>query len=673
MNQLRPPDADPPSRVVIERVQPEIDGGRYAIKRTPGEEVRVSADVFADGHDHIAGVLRFRLIETALETLPAGVDCDWHEVPLESLGNDRWEAGFTVRALGFYEYALEAWIDRFETWRDEVGKKFAAGQDVASELLEGAAIVQLAGERAAGAPRDAEAARDDSAWLLEVAATLRRGQAQPERVAIALGTRLQRAMAVHADRRGSVAYTTGQRVLVERERARFSTWYEMFPRSARARDGRGGTFDDVAARLPDIAAMGFDVLYVPPIHPIGRSFRKGRNNALVAGPLDPGSPWAIGGLEGGHTAVEPGLGTIEDFDRLVVTAGNLGVEIALDLAYQASPDHPFVREHPDWFRQRPDGTIKHAENPPKKYQDIYPFDFESPAWQALWRALVDVVAFWIDHGVRIFRVDNPHTKPFGFWEWLIAEVRRHHADVIFLAEAFTRPKVMRFLAKIGFSQSYSYFTWRNTREELVEHFTELTTTELREYMRPNLFANTPDILHEYLQRGGRPAFMVRLVLAGTLGASYGIYSGFEICENRAVPGTEEHLDSEKYQVREWDWNRPGHIKELVARVNQARRDSPALQHDATLRFRATDNGALLAYSKTSPDGRDAVFVVVNLDPYNLQHGWVRFPALEWGIPPGVRFRVADLLSDERYEWRDEWNYVRLEPGVSPAHVLRLVP
>jgi starch synthase (maltosyl-transferring) len=415
--------------------------------------------------------------------------------------------------------------------------------------------------------------------------------------------------------------------------------------------------------------MGFDVLYLPPIHPIGKSFRKGPNNTLRAGPGDPGSPWAIGGETGGHKAVEPGLGTIADFDRFVSTARSHGLEIALDLAYQASPDHPYVQEHPEWFRQRPDGTIKYAENPPKKYQDIYPINFESEAWQALWHELKSVIEFWIGHGVKIFRVDNPHTKPFRFWEWALGEVRRSHPDAIFLSEAFTRPKVMKYLAKCGFSQSYTYFTWRNTKAELTEYFTELTRTEVRDYMRPNLFANTPDILHEYLQHGGRPAFEARFVLAATLGASYGIYSGFELGENVPVrPGSEEYLDSEKYQIRIRKFDDPGSLAELIARVNAIRRAHPALQRDWGLRFHSTDNPQLVCYSKRSADGTDVVLVVVNLDPFNMQHGFVQLPAGEWGVLDRT-VEVTDLLADERYFWRGEWNYVRLDPQARMAHIL----
>ena len=626
-------------RVVIEGIYPEVDGGRFPIKRVVGETVVVHADVHADGHDALAAVLLHR----------RQGDAEWTEVPMEPLGNDRWRAAFTVAELGRYEYTVEGWIDRFASWRQEISKKVGAGQDVASELLEGAQIV---------------AGTDWAATLADTA------RPQDERVASALETELQAAMAARPDRSRATRYDRILEVIVEPVRARYGAWYEMFPRSAGSDPSRSATFDEAAERLPYVAGMGFDVLYLPPIHPIGTSFRKGPNNTLTAGPDDPGSPWAIGADAGGHKAVEPGLGTIDDFDRFVERARQHGLELALDIAYQASPDHPYVKEHPDWFRQRPDGTIKYAENPPKKYQDIYPINFESEAWESLWQELKSVIEFWIAHGVKIFRVDNPHTKPYRFWQWALADITRSHPDAIFLSEAFTRPKVMKYLAKSGFSQSYTYFTWRNTRADLTEYFTELTQTEVREYMRPNLFANTPDILHEYLQQGGRPAFQVRFILAATLGASYGIYSGYELAENVPVKaGSEEYLDSEKYQIRVRDFDQPHSLAELIGRVNTLRREHPALQRDWGLRFHNTDNQQLLAYSKRSEDGTDLVFVVVNLDPKHMQHGFVQLPLAQWGIPAESTIEVLDLLSEERYFWRGEWNYVRLDPGLRVAHIL----
>ncbi|MCL4847513.1 MAG: DUF3416 domain-containing protein [Acidobacteria bacterium] len=662
-----------PQRVVIESVEPQVDGGRYPVKRTPGEPVVVEADIFTDGHDQIRALLRWREIDAAGEQRS-----DWHETTMRPVVNDRWTGRFVVEAVGWFEFDIVAWVDRFGSWQHEVEKKFGAGQNVESELLEGAELLRRAAARtrprrkAAGRTRagaEGTPQAGDRAILEEAAARLSGPGDLDERVAAGLEAPLTEAVVRCAERVAAVNSPV-LRVMVEPERARYGAWYEMFPRSAGADPTRSATFDEATARLPEIAALGFDVLYLPPIHPIGRAFRKGPNNTLTAAPGDPGSPWAIGGPEGGHMAVEPGLGTIDDFDRFVERARAHGLEIALDLAYQCSPDHPYVSEHPEWFRHRPDGTIKYAENPPKKYQDIYPFDFECETWPALWDELKQIVLFWVEHGVRIFRVDNPHTKPFRFWEWMLAEVRRQHPGVIFLSEAFTRPKVMRHLAKLGFSQSYTYFTWRNTKPEIEEYFTELTQTGVREYMRPNLFANTPDILHAYLQRGGRPAFEVRLVLAATLGATYGIYSGFELCENRAVPGTEEYQDSEKYQIKAWDWDRPGHIKPLVARVNEVRRANPALQRDWSLRFHQTDNPQIVCYSKETDDQSNVLLVAVNIDPFNMQQGWVQVPIGHWGLDP-AGYWVDDLLSGESYHWRGEWNYVRMDPGFRAAHVLRI--
>lgn len=657
-------------RVVVEHVRPAIDGGRFPIKRTPGEPVVVTADIFADGHDLLAGVLKYRVVNAG----GTGRDANWLEVPLTALDNDSWTASFVAQEIGRYEYTVEAWIDRFGSWLKGLVAKADASQDVASELLEGAALV--------------EAAAGDDTQLRALAEALRSERPQADRVAAAREPKLGELMRAHADRTGSTTYSPGLAVVVDPERARFSAWYEMFPRSCTPEPSRSGTFREAEARLPEIATMGFDVVYLPPIHPIGTSFRKGRNNSLTPEPGDPGSPWAIGSPDGGHTAIEPGLGTFADFDCFVQTARSLHLQVALDIAFQASPDHPWVREHPEWFRHRPDGSIKYAENPPKKYQDIYPLDFDSKDANGLWQELKRVFLFWAGHGVTIFRVDNPHTKSFRFWEWCIAEVKRDYPEAIFLSEAFTRPKVMRYLAKAGFTQSYTYFTWRNSAQELREYLTELTMTEVRDYMRPNFFANTPDILHEYLQRGGRPAFEVRLVLAATLAASYGIYSGYELCENVAVrPGSEEYLDSEKYQIRIRDWNAPGNIRELIARVNQIRREYPALQFNEGLQFHNTDNPALLWFSKSEParlsrhresggEIRHAtpgvgsqIFVVANTDPHNLQHGWIEVPLSDLGLQPDSTYVVEDLLDGTRYTWRGAWNYVRLDPVERMAHIL----
>src|SRR3954462_6390775 len=630
-------------RVVVERIEPEIDGGRFPIKRTAGETVDVSVTIFADGHDVVAAVLRDHASPRAQAPSPTAAQPPWRETAMSIVapGTDRWTATFDVTENGWHEDQVVAWIDRFLTWRRDLKLKAGAGQDVSVELLEGSLLIRDAANRAR---------ERDGAWLLERSDALTESTPQADRVAAALGDELAAAMANYTDR-SRATESPIRRVWVDRVRARFGAWYEMFPRSAGPDPTRSATFREACAQLPRIADMGFDVLYLPPIHPIGTSFRKGRNNALAAGPNDPGSPWAIGSPAGGHTAVDPGLGTLDDFEAFRCAAERLDLEIALDLAYQVSPDHPYVREHPEWFRQRPDGTIKYAENPPKKYQDIYPINFESSDWPALWQELKRVFEFWIAHRVRIFRVDNPHTKPFRFWHWVLGELHRDHPDTIFLSEAFTRPKVMRYLAKCGFSQSYSYFTWRNTAAELQEYFTELTQTDVREYMRPNLFANTPDILHEYLQHGGRPAFAVRLVLAATLGALYGIYSGFELFENVPVKeGSEEYLDSEKYQIRPRDFDRPDSLSALIRTINTVRRDHPALQHDHGLNFHPTDNPELLCYSKRSVDGTDLVLAVVNVDPFHMQHGYVRLPIADWGFTPKDTIEVEDLLSSERYYW-----------------------
>ena len=643
-------------RVIVEHVAPAIDGGRFPIKRTPGEPVTVTASIFADGHDMLAAVLRYR--HRPASAGPEG-DEGWQEIPMSPLGNDEWTATFAAGDLGVSEYTIEGWVDVFATWRKGLAAKVDAGQDVSSELLEGAALLRAA------------AARSAQADLLRARAeVLASDRAIEDRVTAGLDLTVAEAASVAADRSRATRFEPVLRVLVDRERARYGAWYEMFPRSAGADPKRSATFREAEARLPAIAEMGFDVLYLPPIHPIGRTHRKGRNNSLTPVPGDPGSPWAIGSEEGGHMSVEPGLGTLEDFERFTAAARRHGLEIALDLAYQCSPDHPYVREHPEWFDKRPDGTIKYAENPPKKYQDIYPFDFECDDWRGLWRELRRIIEFWCEHGVRIFRVDNPHTKSFRFWEWALAGVRARFPDTIFLAEAFTRPKIMRYLAKLGFDQSYTYFTWRNTRDELIDYFTELTKTPVREYMRPNLFANTPDILHAFLQTGGPAAFRIRLVLAATLGASYGIYSGFELCEDVPVrPGSEEYMDSEKYQIRVRDWTAEPNITPLVTRVNRIRREHPALHGDWSLQFHATDNPHILCYSKTSPDGSDRLLMSVSLDPHHMQHGWVQIPP-ELSRGSDAEYPVEDLLTGAVYTWRGEWNYVRLTPE-NPAHILRV--
>jgi starch synthase (maltosyl-transferring) len=650
-------------RLVIENVTPSIDGGRFPIKRTVGERITVEADVFADGHDVLRVSLRHRL------SRPGEAQSLWTMVPMEALGNDRWRATFMAHAEGYAEYAITGWIDHFATWAHGLRAKFGAQQPVESELLEGAAMVRGAADavrrmvgRVAERERTAAIARLDR-WSARLASS----EPEADRVVVGLDEALAADMATWNPPVDPVTHTP-LRARVERKAAAFAAWYEMFPRSETPDPTRSATFDEAAVRLDAIARMGFDVVYLPPIHPIGHTARKGRNNSPTAAPGEPGSPWAIGSEEGGHKSVHPALGTLADFDRFVRTANGLGLEVALDIAFQCSPDHPYVREHPEWFRHRPDGTIKYAENPPKKYQDIFPLNFECQAWESLWEELKSVFLFWASHGVRTFRVDNPHTKPFRFWEWVIAEVQREYADAIFLSEAFTRPKLMKRLAKLGFTQSYSYFTWRNTKAELTDYFTELTTTESREYMRPNLFANTPDILHAYLQDGGRPAFETRLILAATLGSTYGIYSGFELAENVPVkPGSEEYLNSEKYEIRPRNWQQPESLAPLITTINGIRRRHAAFQPDSTLTFHGTDNEQILCYSRESPDRADRVMVVVNLDPLRMQHGWIDMPTAAWRLP--ASFDVRDELTGQTFRWLPTRNYVRLEPGGIAAHIL----
>jgi starch synthase (maltosyl-transferring) len=646
-------------RAVIENVTPCVDHGRFAIKRVVGEMVIVEADIFADGHDAVSCALLHRPEH----------DPDWRRVAMMPLGNDRWRAQFDVQALGCHLYTVCGWVDPLKTWRGDLAKKHAAGDDVAVELRRGEEIIR---DIAARAARVAPAAPEDERRLLDWARDLANEDVSPAaRVALAQREELLEHAWRYPDPEQLAKLEPPLVVVVDRARARYSTWYEMFPRSAGTRPGAHGTLADCEARLPYIAQMGFDVLYLPPIHPIGTTHRKGPNNTPLRSPSDPGSPWAIGGDAGGHNSVHPELGTLEDFRRLLARARDFGIEVALDIAFQCSPDHPYVREHPEWFLKRPDGTIQYAENPPKKYQDIYPFYFETPARQELWTELAGVVEFWIGEGVRIFRVDNPHTKPFAFWEWLIARVKRRSPEVIFLAEAFTRPKVMYRLAKLGFTQSYTYFAWRNSRWELIEYFRELE--RVSDFFRPNLWPNTPDILTEYLQFGGRGAFIVRLVLAATLGASYGIYGpAFELAEAGArEPGSEEYRDSEKFEIRSWDLDRAASLRDLIARINGIRRESPALQQDRGLAFHRTDNEALIAYSKATVDHSDAILTVVNLDPHHPQSGWLELNLPALGLHATQPFQAHDLLSGARFLWQSARNFVRLDPEQGPAHVLRM--
>ena len=640
-------------RVLIQSAKPEIDGGRYPAKRVVGERVVVECDIVSDGHDIVRGALHYR----------ARGAPTFEEVPLEALGNDRFRASFYVSKEGIWEFTFSGWIDAFATWRRGFQRKVEAGQDVSVELLMGAELIEAAAARATGV--DAQA-------LGVIAKALRASDTPFEaRTQTALREEVAVWMARAADRTFATNYPRVLELLVDRARARFSAWYEFFPRSF-GEGGKHGTFRDAEKMLPYVAEMGFDIVYLPPIHPIGRAFRKGRNNSTTSQPGEPGSPWAIGAEEGGHKAVHPELGTLEDFDRFVAAAREHNIEIALDIAFQVSPDHPYVKEHPEWFKHRPDGTIQYAENPPKKYQDVYPFDFECEGWQALWTELRSVFVFWIERGVRVFRVDNPHTKPLPFWEWCITSLKAQHPDVLFLAEAFTRPKVMYTLAKGGFTQSYTYFTWRTTKHELTAYMQELTKTEVAEFFQPNFWPNTPDILPEHLQTGQRSAFISRVILASTMSSSFGIYGpAYELLEHVPRPGAEEYIDNEKYELKRWDLDRPDSLRHIIARLNSIRRANPALQANKNVGVHPTTNEFIFAYSKRTDDLKNIILVVVNLDHHHRHSAWVELDLAELGLKPDEGFQVHDLLTDARFVWRGGRTFVELDPNIMPAHIFRL--
>jgi starch synthase (maltosyl-transferring) len=662
---MHPPKHNP-LRVAIESIRPQVDGGRFAIKRIVGDEVIVEADVFADGHEEIVALLQYRHIESSQpdENVQSG---DWQEHSLQPQGNDHWRATFRVDELGRYCYRSVAWVDRFHTWRHDLEKRFSAGQNLDVDLQIGAQLIEAAARRATGG---------DAKRLQEVASQMsgakKAASLDPAvRYAAAMDQSLLTLMDRYADR-SQATVSPNLEIVVDDQRAAFSAWYELFPRSYSPTPGKHGTFRDLIAHLPYVAAMGFDVLYLPPIHPVGKSFRKGKNNQETCQPGDVGSAWAIGAAEGGHKAVHPELGTLNDFKDLITAARQQKLELALDIAFQCSPDHPYAKEHPQWFRHRPDGTIQYAENPPKKYQDIYPFDFECEDWRALWEELKSVFLFWVEQGVRIFRVDNPHTKPFDFWQWCLKEVKQAQPDAIFLAEAFTRPKIMYRLAKLGFTQSYTYFTWRNTKQELTEYFTELSEPALADVFRPNLWTNTPDILHAYLQQGSRAAFVVRAVLAATLGANWGVYGpAFELLEgNPREPGSEEYLNSEKYELKRWVLNRPDSLKDLLAKLNGARRQQSALQRNDHLTFHAIDSDHLLAYSKRTADASNIVLVGVNLDPHAAHSGNLELPLDQFRLA-GSSFDVRDLLSGQKFSWQGSHAWIELDPATRPAHVFQV--
>ena len=659
--------SDGRQRAVIDAVLPAVDGGRFAVKCIAGEPFEVEAHCFADGHDALRVLLRWRS--------QADDGSATQEVEMTPQGNDVWLGSFTPPTPGRWLYTVQAWVDHAVSWRHELVRR----QDVADIRLAvriGADLLDGAAQRA---QRDEAVA--DHAYLRNAAGRWRQAAADASLDAAALKSLvLDAAVAAMAarypDRQHASEWHMPMPLVADRPRARFSTWYELFPRSASPTSHGHGTLADVMALLPYVSAMGFDVLYLPPIHPIGHERRKGRNNAEMAEPDDVGSPWAIGSREGGHKAVHPLLGTMDDVRALVNSAAALGMDIALDIAFQCAPDHPYVAQHRSWFRWRPDGTVQYAENPPKKYQDIYPFDFESEDWPTLWHELKSVFDFWIDAGVRVFRVDNPHTKSFAFWEWVITQIKVREPDVLFLSEAFTRPKVMHRLAKLGFSQSYTYFTWRQTGEELRAYFTELSLGPGRAYFRPNVWPNTPDILHAQFHHAGRPLFALRLVLAATLSSSYVIYGpAYELLENQPrQPGSEEYLDSEKYQLRHWgelSLSRTDNIAALIAGINRIRKAHPALQTMDGLHFHNTDNNQLLAYTRHSADGRDVLIVVVNLDPRFTQSGWLTLDPVALGLPHAASFDVQDLLSEQRFTWQGARHFIMLDPAKAPAHVLHV--
>jgi starch synthase (maltosyl-transferring) len=635
------------SRVIIENVQPQVDGGLYPAKRTVGEYVEVTADIFGDGHDHLRARLLYK----------KEGEKNWNTLELKHLYNDIWSASFRVQYKGIYVFTIAAWVDHLDTWYDGFKKKTAAKVDVHVEIQEGAILLR----KLPGNNPDVLAIakrlenKEDYAGAIELVLSDAFADLVHKHPLVSFETRLEKEL----------------KVWVEHKKANFSTWYELFPRSA-SLEGKHGTFKDVIRLLPRVASMGFDVLYLPPIHPIGKVNRKGKNNNVRSEPGEPGSPWAIGSDEGGHKAIHRELGTLDDYKKLIAEAKKHNIDIALDIAFQCAPDHPYVKEHPEWFRQRPDGSIQYAENPPKKYQDIYPFNFETEQWKELWEELKSVITYWIDQGVKIFRVDNPHTKPIPFWQWAIEEINKQYEDIIFLSEAFTRPKVMASLAKSGFTQSYTYFTWRVTKQELVEYMTELVQGPSRNYFRPNFWPNTPDILPFHLQHQGENIFILRYALAATLSSSYGMYGPvYEFYDNEPVPGREEYWNSEKYEIKKHDWKKTNRMTDIISIVNKARNEHAALQSTWNLRFCSIENPNLLAYLKATEDLTSIILVVVNLDPNGRQSGYVQIPKERLRLGDRINLKLHDLITDEYYTWTQEWNYVELDPYKMPFHLFKV--
>lgn len=641
------------NRVIITNVSPQVEGGKYPAKTTINEPTAFAADIFLDGHDEIAACI----------ILKHKKERQWKEIPMHLVNNDHWEVNLELDKLGLYQFQVYAWVDHFTTWKKGLFKKYEAGQDIKVELQIGTELLLNSSYNAA--PKDKTSIQQAAKELQQVknfnSATL-----------LALSDKVAAAMFRSRDKDLVTVYPDILEVEAEWKRASFSTWYELFPRSASPEPGRSGTFKDVISLLPRVAGMGFDTLYFPPIHPVGEHKRKGKNNSLTAAPEDPGSPWAIGSKLGGHKAINPELGTLKDFQALITAAREYDIEIAMDIAFQCAPDHPYVKEHPQWFKWRPDGTVQYAENPPKKYEDILPFNFETDDWQNLWKELKSVFDYWIDKGVNVFRIDNPHTKSLRFWEWVIPEVRKKNPQAIFLAEAFTRPRIMERLAKIGFTQSYTYFTWRNTKEELEEYLTELTTTNLKDYFRPNFWPNTPDILHAYLVQGGENAHIIRLILAATMSSSYGLYGPvYEFCINTPHPGKEEYTDNEKYETKHWGWNAYTRVKEIITRVNKIRKEYAAFHTTYNIHFATTTNNQIICYCKQDKYDENNFIIAVNLDPHNTQSAHVNIPLEKLNLLPDSDYKVKDLLSGDIYQWHGSWNYVQLNPYEMPAHILKI--
>jgi starch synthase (maltosyl-transferring) len=637
------------SRVIIESVQPVVDGGLYPAKRTVGESVQVTAAIFGDGHDHLRASLLYKKKEAA----------KWNSIELQPTYNDEWQASFKVEEEGKYIFTIHAWIDHFDTWYDGFKKKAAAKVDVKVELMEGAIFLKTVAE-------------NGKANLLNLAGKLENTAKHQEAIELVLSESFAQIVKDYPLKENETKLEREFEVVVEHAKSNFSAWYEFFPRSSSLEAGKHGTFQDCIKLLPRVAAMGFDVLYFPPIHPIGKLNRKGKNNSVKAKAGEPGSPWAIGSDEGAHKSILPALGSLDDFKKLVGEAKNLGIDIAMDIAFQCAPDHPYVTEHPDWFKQRPDGSIQYAENPPKKYQDIYPFNFESDDWKNLWEELKSVFFFWIDQGVTIFRIDNPHTKPIPFWQWVMAEVQKIHPTVIFLAEAFTRPKIMSSLAKVGFTQSYTYFTWRVTKQEIMEYMNDLVQGPSRNYFRPNFWPNTPDILPFHLQHKGDNSFILRYALAATLSSNYGVYGpSYEFYENTPIEGREEYINSEKYEVRHYDWKRTNRMTDIMSLLNKIRKENAALQSTWNIQFCSIENNQLIAYVKSTDDLSNIILTVVNLDPTGKQSGYIQLPKEILKLSDKVNVKLHDLVTDEHYTWTQEWNFVELSPGKMPFHLFKL--